>query len=376
MSLNNKMKKPKFYRLKSELPRGTTCIDALTGSIRELFFIEHPHVHKDDPRAEELFRVFRSTVSVRDTWVYYPWHSIAVHIPSEDVYYRLRTARNRNLISNEEQQVYRSAVVGVAGLSVGSAVVASLTATGGPKHMKLADPDIIEITNLNRMRATLTDVGSNKAETLARKVWEVDPFADIEVWNKGIQRNDLTDFLFKKPAIDIFVDEMDDIAMKVAARFACRAAKIPVVMATDNGDSIIVDIERFDKEPKRPIFHGRVKLTQSQVANMNRSKFIALSTKIIDPTYFTGKQQQSILAIGKELSGIAQIGTAATIAGAALAFVVRRIANGDEMPSGRYVMGCEPTFIPNYNSASEKKKRKRDTANFLKAMTSPKKSAK
>ena len=95
---------------------------------------------------------------------------------------------------------------------------------------------------------------------------------------------------------------------------------------------------------------------------------MTLSTKIIDPTYFTARQQQSILAIGKRLSGVAQLGTAASIAGAAIAYVVRRIANKEEMPSGRYVMGCEPTFIPKYDSVREKNIRKRNTVVFVKSL--------
>lgn len=367
------MKKPKFYRLKSALPKGTKTIDAVPSALGELFFIENPQVSKSDPRAKPLLKAFLAEKrSVEGLWVYYPWLQTAVRVPPEDVYYRLRTARNRDLITEEEQSAYRAAVVGVAGLSVGSAMVASLVATGGPKHMKIADPDFVEITNLNRMRATLIDIGRNKAEVATEQAWEIDPFADIEILNKGISDTVLKDFLSKKPALDVFVDEMDDIAMKVAVRFACRAARIPVVMATDNGDSIIVDIERFDLEPKRPLFHGRVHLEPAALKNMTRSQFIALSTQIIDPTYFTTRQQQSILGIGKRLSGVAQIATAATIAGAAISFVVRRIASGADMPSGRYSMGCEQTFIPNYDSASEKKARKRNTVAFIKALSSPK----
>lgn len=367
------MDKPKFYNTKASLPKGIKVIDAVPSAINELFFIEHPEISKSDPRAPLLLKTYRSKIKVNDFWVFYPWLKTAVHLPSEHIYFRLRTARNRDLISEEEQVVYRNTVVGIAGLSVGSAVLASLVATGGPKKIKIADPDHIEITNLNRMRATLTDIGTNKAVALAKQVWTIDPFAELEIWDKGIQHADLKDFIFKKPAIDIFVDEMDDIAMKVAVRFACKEAKIPVVMATDNGDSIIVDIERFDLEPKRPIFHGRVKLSQDKLSDMSRAQFIALSTKIINPFYFTPRQQQSILAIGKRLSGVAQLGTAATIAGAAISYTIRRIANNDEMPSGRYVMSCEQTFIPNYNTAREKNKRKRDTMMFINTLKGPKK---
>lgn len=371
-----RMEKPKFYRSKSQLPKGTRAIDAVRSALGELFFIENPHISKSDPAAAGPLKAFLASAADEGTWVYYPWLHTAVRIPREDIYYRLRTARNRDLIPEEEQLKYRDAVVGVTGLSVGSAVVASLVATGGPKRLKIADPDTIEITNLNRMRATLVDIGRNKAEAAAQQAWVLDPFAEIEVWKEGVTRDELKNFMLKKPKLDIFVDEMDDIAMKIAVRFACRAEGIPVVMATDNGDSIIVDIERFDLEPKRPVFHGRVHIQPAALKNMTRSQFIALSTKIIDPTLFTVRQQQSILAIGKRLSGVAQIGTAATIAGAAIAFVVRRIASGEEMPSGRYVMGCEPTFIPDYNGAREKKIRKLNTIAFIKEMSAPRKPAK
>lgn len=366
------MKKLRFYHSESALPKDVKKVDALRSAFQELFFIENPHISKSDLKSKLALKKFLDEKKREGAWAYYPWLKTAVRIPSEDIYFRLRTARNRDLITDEEQVAYRNMVVGICGLSVGSAVVASLVATGGPKRMKIADPDFIEITNLNRMRASLADVGGNKAEVTAKCIWELDPFAELEVLHHGLQSADLKDFL-QKPEIDIFVDEMDDIAMKVAVRFACRAARIPVVMATDNGDSIIVDIERFDLEPKRPIFHGRVHLQQVVLKNMTRSQFIALSTKIIDPNLFTTRQQQSILAIGERLSGVAQIGTAATIAGAALSYVVRRIANGEEMPSGRYVMSCEQTFIPGYNDDSSKKKRSLETFAFIKALAKPKK---
>ncbi|MDP1707236.1 MAG: ThiF family adenylyltransferase [bacterium] len=367
------MHKPKFYRTKGALPKGTKTIDTLRSALGELFFIDHPQISKSDPKAARLLKTFLATAHEEGRWMYYPWLHTAVRVPSEEVYFRLRTARNRDLITEEEQLVYRDTVVGVAGLSVGSAVVASLVATGGPKRMKIADPDFVEITNLNRMCATLADIGSNKAEVVARNVWELDPFAEIEVWNTGLHLSKLKDFLLKKPALNIFIDEMDDIAMKVAVRFACRSARIPVVMATDNGDSVIVDIERFDLEPRRPIFHGRVHLQQAALKDMSRGQFIALSTKIIDPTFFTMRQQQSILGIGKRLSGVAQLGTAAGIAGAAIAYVTRAIANGTKMPSGRYSMGCEPIFIQGYNGARAKQVRRRNTVAFMKALSAPRK---
>ncbi len=270
-------------------------------------------------------------------WAYYPWSNTAVRIPDEEVYFLLRTARNRDLITREEQAVFRNAAVGIAGLSVGSAVVESLVMSGGPKQLRMADPDTIELTNLNRIKAGLPDVGAPKALVAARRAWEIDPFADIDAWASGINQHTVESFV---KGLDVVVDEMDSIPLKFSLRDACKVARIPLVMGTDNGDGAIIDIERFDLEPERPIFHGRV----GQSANTNpttREEFSRLAAEIIDPALFTERQAESVARVGKSLAGVPQLATAAAITGAAVAYVVRSILAGTRIASGRYSLRTE-----------------------------------
>jgi molybdopterin/thiamine biosynthesis adenylyltransferase len=278
--------------------------------------------------------------------------------------------RNRNLITPDEQKNYRAASVGIAGLSVGSAALATLVATGGPKHIRLADPDIVEITNLNRIRATLLDVGENKVVVAAHAAWEVDPFLAITCFEEGIQQETLQAFVAAKPKLRVFVDEMDNIEMKFLCREMCKKLNVPVVMATDNGDGAILDVERFDEEPDRPIFHGRVHIAPEERKNMSRAEFVKMANTIIDPVLFTTRQQQSIMEIGRSLSGVPQLGSAATLAGVAVAYAVRAITTGQKIPSGRYTIGCENAFIPGYDSKKEKKQRALHTKKFIAAFSS------
>jgi len=106
---------------------------------------------------------------------------------------------------------------------------------------------------------------------------------------------------------------------------------------------------------------------------MDRKQFVNLSSKIIDPALFTERQQKSILEIGKSLSGVPQLGTAAAIAGAAVAYTVRQIANEEDLPSGRYVLGCEQTFINGYNEDAAKQTRDDHTQEFIRALASSRK---
>lgn len=337
------LEKPSIFKSESELPAGARRTSFRNEALQELFYVEHPELHKKTPGIEDRISDYGAKSSISFVWAWYPDINVAIEIPEENVYFKLRTARNRNLITPEEQLLYRNAVAGIAGLSVGSSALATLVATGGTKKLKIADPDTIEITNLNRIRAYATDLGKNKTLVASRDAWRLDPFLQIETWENGITPDTLERFVCE-PRLDVFVDEMDDIVLKICARNICKKARIPVVMATDNGDSVIVDVERFDEEPERPIFHGRVHISEEELRNVDRTIFIKLANEIIDISYFTRRQHESILEIGKTLSGVPQLGSAASIAGAAVSYAVRQITIKSPFPSGRYVFGCDDGF--------------------------------
>lgn len=324
-------------------PKGTRKIDALPGALEELFLIEHPELRLSMPGVAQKARAFARAYRGGSVWAYFPWRRLAVRIPDERTYFELRTARNRDLITEAEQAAYRKAVVGIVGLSVGSAVTHALTMTGGPKRLKLADPDTLEVTNLNRLKAALPDIGENKALIAARAAWELDPFLDIEVESAGLNRKSLAAFI-DAPKLDVLIDEVDDVELKFLLRLECRRRRVAVVMATDNGEGAILDVERFDTEPRRPLFHGRVKLDPAKLGDLNRQAFAKVAEKIIDPKLLAPRQLSSLKRIGKTLAGVAQLGSAASIAGAIAAYAVRRIAAEEPLASGRYVISPEKTL--------------------------------
>ena len=287
-------------------------------------------------------KVIDLALSPDEYWVYYPWHKTAVNVSSEDLFFKFRTDRNRNLITEEEQLKFRNCKVGIAGLSVGSAVLETLVASGGPKVLKLADPDKIELTNLNRMKATLLNVGQNKTFVASHRIWDIDPFAEIYIEEKGLKEDNLGEFLAGDSKLDVFIDEMDDIKMKVLARLACREHGIPVIMATDIGDRVLLDIERFDLNPERNLFHGLSGLPLDEVGSMSKERWVQLATLIIGANNMPKRLSDSIAEVGKTLNGIPQLGSTAALAGAVVTYAVRQIAcGGHELNSGRYVINLE-----------------------------------
>jgi len=358
--------KPIIYQSKAETPSDAKIIEAFTPSLEELFFIDNPQFKRTDPRSKEPLQKYLKNHNISDIWVYYPWKNIIVHLPEEIIFIKLKTARNKNIITENEQFKYRDLSVGIAGLSVGSAVVAALVISGGPKNMKIADYDVLELTNLNRLRANLLDIGSNKTDIVAKSVWEQDPFIELELWDKGLTKENIERF-FLDPKLDVFVDEMDNIELKVFSRLIAKKSGIPVLMATDNGDGIIIDVERFDLEPEREIFHGLIKnFNPKSLESTDFKGWLKLAAQIISPDYLTQSMQDSLLEIGKSIAAVPQLGTSAGLAGSAISYVLRRISNGENIPSGRYTLSLEEVLIPDFNSKQSQEERKNKTESFKK----------
>lgn len=355
-----------IFQNKNEAPKATKEIDAFTGGLRELFFIDHPEYKKGMAEAEALCQKFLLQNQIKGVWIYYQSADTLIHSLPEQEYYKLRTARNHDIITEQEQTNYRNINVGIAGLSVGSSILSALVISGGPRFFKIADFDDIEISNLNRIRASLADVGRNKTEVAAREVWAVDPFAQLKLYSEGLNKFSLEEFLLGHPKLEVFVDAMDSIDLKVKARLICRKEKIPVLSVTDNGDSIILDVERFDLEPEREIFHGLIKgIEQTNLEHQDYKSWLKLATRIVDPKYLTNAMQESLLKIGKTLASVPQLGTSAAIGGSACSFAIRRIANKQPFISGRYVISLEEKLIPGFNDKEKVNEREQRAERFL-----------
>ncbi len=337
-----------FFSRPADLPSHIKILEAFEPALKELCVVRNPHLktaeEKQRQRAYKTFMHKLQGGKNLDTYAYCPWKRIAVHLPAEEFFFELRTARNKNIITAAEQKQYRNARVGIVGLSVGTNVVNALVFSGGPQRLKIADFDTIETTNLNRLRAPVFALGMNKAIFAAQQILELDPFAQLEVWDAGVEKTNLEEFILR-PRLDIFIDEMDSLDLKIHSRLICKKNRIPVVMVTDNGDNVIVDIERFDKEPNRKILHGLVEgVDPETIASLPYNEWVKFATRIVDIQNLTPRMKESLQSIGKTIAAVPQLGTTATIAGATAAYVVRKILTKQTINSGRYQVKLDDIF--------------------------------
>ena len=264
-------------------------------------------------------------------WAYYPWRRTVVAILGPRGFRTTRLDRNRNNITAEEQDRLGSLTIGVAGLSVGHAIAHTLTMQGLCGRLRLADFDHLELSNLNRVPATVFDIGLNKAHVAARRIAEIDPYVVVDVFDTGLTADTIDAFL---DDLDIVIEECDSLDMKAVLRIGARDRRIPVLMATS--DRGIIDVERFDQQPERPILHGMLgTLDVSLLPGMSSRDKIPHMLRHLEADRISARAAASLIEVDRSLSTWPQLASDVVLGGAALAEAVRRIGVGEPLNSGR-----------------------------------------
>lgn len=264
-------------------------------------------------------------------WAYYPWRRSVVAVLGPRGFRALRLDRNRNGITRSEQARLNSLTIGVAGLSVGHVIAHTLALQGLCGRLRLADFDQMELSNLNRVPATVFDLGLNKAHVAARRIAELDPYLAVEVFDAGLTVESVDAFL---DGLDIVVEECDSLDIKAVLRMRARHRRIPVLMATS--DRGMVDVERFDQQPDRPILHGLLgQLDIGLLPSMTSREKIPHMLRHLEGDQISPRTAASLVEVDRSISTWPQLASDVVLGGAAVAEAVRRIGLGETLNSGR-----------------------------------------
>ncbi|MGN7780112.1 Rv1355c family protein [Mycolicibacterium sp. 22603] len=264
-------------------------------------------------------------------WVYYPWRRSVVGMLGPRAYRRLRLDRNRNLITDSEQHTLATLRIGVIGLSVGHVIAHTLAAQGICGELHLADFDELEAANLNRVPATVFDEGVNKAIIAARRIAELDPYVRVQVYPDGVSADTIDTFF---DGLDIVVEECDSLDTKALVREAARRRQIPVLMTTS--DRGLIDIERFDLDPERPILHGMLgAVNTTDLAGLSSTDKVPYVLGLLDAKSLSPRMAASLCEVGETLSTWPQLAGEVVLGAALIAESVRRIGLGEPLTSGR-----------------------------------------
>ncbi|NKX88685.1 Rv1355c family protein [Nocardia coubleae] len=266
-----------------------------------------------------------------ERWVHYPWRNALVAVLGPDAFAAIRSDRNRNKLTRDEQRRLRELRVGVVGQSVGHSVAYTLALEGTCGLLRLADFDTIELSNLNRVPGGLFDVGVNKAVVTARRIAELDPYLPVEIWQTGVLTETADEFL---DGLSLVVEECDSLDIKFAVREAARRRRIPLLM--DTNDRGLFDVERYDLEPGREPFHGLLGATTgAQLAGLDTRSKAPHVLRILDPAQLSARMAASLAEVGETITTWPQLGGEVQLGAAIVSAAVRRIGLGVKLSSGR-----------------------------------------
>jgi molybdopterin/thiamine biosynthesis adenylyltransferase len=344
-------------------------VDGMRDQLEDIFLLRNPRF-KFVPHHEEELKLFIESVTPPEglhaygTWFFFPWSKMLTHCLPEDEWYEVRTGRNHNLITKAEQKAFADKHVAIAGLSVGSHIALTIAMMGGSRAMTIADPDVLSPSNLNRIRAGSSAIGKKKAHIVAEALCELEPYGSYTVMEDGVNKDNLDEF-FRD--VDIVIEETDKLELKILLREEARRRRCPVLMGTDNGDGVIIDVERYDLHPELQLFNGAVgDLTLEMFQNFPPKDLPMLATKIAGPELAHQRMKDSILEVGHTLYSWPQLGSAATACGAVIAYAARRIAAGLPLHEGKYAIDLDAILDPFYETSEAVSDRRQHHAEFMK----------
>ncbi len=273
----------------------------------------------------------RAIVDEGQRWVYYPWRRAVVRLLGPKAFSQLRLDRNHNKLTRDEQARLRTLSVGVVGVSAGHSIAHVLAMEGIVGELRLADFDTIELSNLNRIPASVLDLGVNKAVVAARRIAEIDPYLRVAVVPEGITPENLGPFL---DGLDLVIEECDSLDVKFLVREAARARGIPVVMETS--DRGVLDVERYDLEPDRPMFHGLLgDMDSTKLAGLTVAQKSPFVLRLLGASEVSARGAASFFELGQTVTGWPQLASEVTLGAVTAAAAVRRFGLGGDLPSGR-----------------------------------------
>ena len=135
--------------------------------------------------------------------------------------YNRAFSRNLGLVTADEQIEISKKTIAIADMGgVGGVHLLTLARMGFQKF-HIADMDRFEVENFNRqVGASMSTVGKEKAEVMRQKVLDINPQAEIVVFSKGVDEDNLEEFL---DGVDVYLDGLDFFVLDIRKKLFQRA---------------------------------------------------------------------------------------------------------------------------------------------------------
>lgn len=374
-SIENQNFKPIFYNLSDKNSENDfvkllnhvssiIVIDEIQSQLEELIKLRNPKLKLTPEESQQKITEHLNGIETYQygIWVYYPWLNKVIHLLDEDEFIEVRTNRNQYKITPEEETILATKTIGVIGLSVGKAIALTIAMERICGELIIADFDVIELSNLNRIQTGVQNFGLKKTVVVAREIAEIDPFLKVTCLHEGLTEENINNFFFPNgKKIDICIEVCDGLSTKIFARQKAKEFGIAVVM--NSSDRGTTDVERFDLNPDLPILHGLIDhldLTLVKQAKTNEEK-VPYLLPMLGVETSSERLKASMLEIESTITTWPQLASGVVFGGGICTDVCRRILLNQFSNSGRYFVDTEQQIndgVTDYISVSSLKEEK------------------
>lgn len=341
--------------------------DEIDSQLRELIKLRHPKLKLSEEELDEKIRQHIGDIN-KDKygiWVFYPWLNKIVHLLGKDEFIEVRTNRNQYKITPDEEEILASKKIGIIGLSVGKAIATTIAMERICGELVLADFDLIELSNLNRIQTGVYNFNVKKTVVAAREIAEFDPFLKVSCLHDGLTEKNANVFFTQGGKLDICIEVCDGLTTKIFARQKAKELRIPVVM--NSSDRGTTDVERYDLNPEMPILHGLIDhldLTLVKEAKTNEEK-IPYLLPMLGLETSSERLKASMLEIEQTITTWPQLASGVIFGGGICTDVCRRILLGQFTKSGRYFVDSEKEINDNVKDYISYSKLKSERVNII-----------
>ena len=353
LRLSSPADKETYNRLLSE-KAALFISDEIEGQLKELVKSQRPWVMIKTEEYDGLISAHLNGTDIRNygVWVYYPWSRRLVHLLDEEEFIEVRTNRNQYKITKQERDLLATKKIGIIGLSVGQSIALTLSMERAFGELRLADFDLLELSNLNRIRTGVHNLGVPKVVIAAREIAEIDPYLKVTCFFDGLTDANMEDFFTGGGKLDVLVDECDGLDIKILARYKARDLRIPVVM--DTSDRGMLDIERFDLEPDRPLLHGTVTgINPQNIKELSNEDKVPVILQMLGVDNISSRAKASMVEVQQSINTWPQLASSVALGGAAGADACRRILLNQFRGSGRYYIDFDEIVSDQNNPVSK-----------------------
>ena len=254
--------------------------------------------------------------------------------------YLVRTQRNHHWLGGPEGQMRLNDLrVGVAGLGGMGSGIAEMLVRLGVGHIKIADPDTIDLSNLNRqVIANQKTIGTLKADAAKNELRGLAEDFELVCYSDGITVGNAAEFVSD---LDIVIDEIDvyPLAVHVCLHKEARKMKLPVY----SGYIIGMGAHIYKYEGDRFTFDDFVKRDHKNISDPS-PEFLVDRFINPPPSYLNGLSERQRFIKSMKSGGVPIFG--ASTAAAQSMVVIRMICDVLNLSQK---MGVEPTpVMPNF----------------------------